>query len=501
MIAMALQATDAGRRNGEQAILPPGVTGVTADSREVRPGYLFAALPGAQADGRAFIGDALARGATAVLAPEGTPAPVDLPADRFLTDADARRRYAWLAAAFHRAQPEVIAAVTGTNGKTSVATFARQIWQRLGFQAASLGTLGLDAPSGQRTGTLTTPDAAELHRLLADLHHDGVGHLAMEASSHGLDQRRLDGVRVTAAGFTNLSRDHLDYHGSLEAYLTAKARLFDTVLVDGGTAVVNADVPETVAIETAAAVRRARVMRYGRSGADLRLLAAQPGSTGTRLHLDVFGRAAQVHLPLAGDFQVANALCALGLVLADDSIEIDAAIGALEHLQGARGRLERVAIHPSGAPAYVDYAHTPDALRTVLTAVRPHTRGRLVVVFGCGGDRDPGKRPEMGKAAADLADRVIVTDDNPRSEDPAAIRAAALAAAPGAEEIGDRRAAILAAVAELQADDLLVVAGKGHETGQIVGDRRRPFDDAAEIRAAVAAIASGQSQSDRGGVP
>ena len=303
------------------------------------------------------------------------------------------------------------------------------------------------------------------------------------------------------AGFTNLSRDHLDYHGSVAAYLTAKTRLFDPVLVDGGTAVVNADIPETAAIEAAAANRRARMMRYGRNGADLHLVAAEPDATGTRLDLTVFGRATQVHLPLAGEFQVANALCALGLVLADNSVDIDAAVDALEHLHGARGRLERVAVHPSGAPVYVDYAHTPDALRTVLSAVRAHTRGRLIVVFGCGGDRDPGKRPEMGRAAYDLADRVIVTDDNPRSEDPATIRAAALAAAPGAEEIGDRRAAILAAVADLAAGDLLVIAGKGHETGQIIGDRRRPFDDAAEARAAVAATGRGQLQSDRGGVP
>lgn len=502
MIAMALQATHTGNRNGGgEPVLPSGLTGVTADSRNVEPGYLFAALPGTGTDGRRFIGDALHRGATAILAPAGTPKPDPLAADRFLTDADPRRCYARLAALFHRAQPEVVAAVTGTNGKTSVATFTRQIWQRLGLRAASLGTLGLEAPAGNRPGTLTTPDPAELHRLLSDLHHDGVGHLAMEASSHGLDQRRLDGVNVTTAGFTNLSRDHLDYHGSVAAYLTAKTRLFDPVLVDGGTAVVNADVPEAAAIESAAANRSARIMRYGRNGADLHLLAADPDATGTRLRLSVFGRATQVHLPLAGEFQVANALCALGLVLADNSVDVDAAVDALEHLHGARGRLERVAVHPSGAPVYVDYAHTPDALRTVLSAVRPHTLGRLVVVFGCGGDRDPGKRPQMGKAAHDLADRVIVTDDNPRSEDPAIIRAAALAAAPGAEEIGDRRAAILAAVADLAAGDLLIIAGKGHETGQIVGDQRRPFDDAAEVRAAVAATGHGQVQSDRGGVP
>ncbi len=503
MIAMALEATQAGHRDGEGSLaLPPGVTGVTADSRKVQPGFLFAALPGSTHDGRAFIGDAIARGATVILAPAGTPRPVEIPDDRFLTDADPRRCYARLAADHFQMQPEVVVAVTGTNGKTSVATFARQIWHRLGFRAASLGTLGLDAPDGHRSGTLTTPDAAELHQLLADLHHDGVGHLAMEASSHGLDQRRLDGVRVSAAGFTNLSRDHLDYHGSEDAYLAAKIRLFDTVLVDGGTAVINADIPQAPAIETAAANRRARIMRYGRrSGSDLQLLAATPDPAGIDLRLAVFGREKQVHLPLAGEFQVANALCALGLILADDSMDIDTAVDALGHLHGARGRMEQVAVHPSGAPVYVDYAHTPDALRTVLAAIRQHARGRLVVVFGCGGDRDPGKRPEMGRAACELADRVIVTDDNPRNEDPASIRAAALAAAPGAEEIGDRRAAILAAVADLRAGDLLVVAGKGHESGQIVGDRRRPFDDAAEVRAAVAALGGARPQPDRGGIP
>lgn len=464
---------------------PPGITGLTADSREVRPGFLFAALPGSRVDGRAFIADAVANGATHVLAPEGTVLPPGAEGAALIADANPRRRFALAAAAFYGRQPEVIAAVTGTSGKTSVATFTRQIWTRLGRQAASIGTLGISAPGMERYGALTTPDPVALHASLADLAAAGVTHLAMEASSHGLDQYRLDGVAVTAAAFTNLSRDHLDYHGTMAAYLAAKTRLFTEVLAPHGTAVVNADSAEGVSVAAAAAASGRTVMTYGRAGADLRLVDAAPLAEGLALTLEIAGRRRRTELPLAGVFQAHNVLAALGLVLAG-GIEAGAAIDALARLEGVRGRLERVARTPSGATVYVDYAHKPGALEAVLAALRPHAAARLAVVFGCGGDRDRGKRPEMGAIAARLADRVWVTDDNPRSETPAAIRAEILAGCPGAREIGDRAQAIEAAIRDLGAGDVLVIAGKGHETGQIVGDEVRPFDDAAVARAAVA---------------
>ena len=339
------------------------------------------------------------------------------------------------------------------------------------------------APGMEQYGALTTPDPVALHASLAELADAGISHLAMEASSHGLDQHRLDGVRVTSAGFTNLSRDHLDYHGTMEAYLAAKARLFDDILAPGGTAVLNADAPECDALAARAEAAGRTVIRYGAKGTDIRLDALVPRPNGSKLTLTVRGRPFDVTLPLAGAFQAANALCALGLVLADGA-DLDAAIGALESLNGVRGRMELVARHPNGAAIYVDFAHTPDALETVLEALRPHTLGRLAVVFGCGGDRDPGKRPVMGATVARWADLPIVTDDNPRNEDPAAIRAAVMAACPGAEEIGDRAKAIRSAVAALAPDDVLVIAGKGHETGQIVGEDVHPFDDSEHARTA-----------------
>ena len=463
----------------------PDITGLTADSRAVEPGFLFAALPGTRVDGRDFIGQAIAKGARAILAPTGTVLPAAATDVQLITDDRPRRQFARMAAAFYGKQPATIAAVTGTNGKTSTANFARQIWEKLGKSAASLGTLGITGPGPgmEQYGALTTPDPVALHASLAELAEAGITHLAMEASSHGLDQHRLDGVQVTAAGFTNLSRDHLDYHGTMEAYLEAKARLFDEILAPRGTAVLNADTPECEALAARAEAAGRRVMRYGAKGTDLRLDALVPQPRGLKLKLTVRGRSFDVTLPLAGAFQAANALCALGLVLADGA-DPDAAIGALETLVGVRGRLELVARHPNGAAVYVDYAHTPDALETVLMALRPHTRGRLVAVFGCGGDRDPGKRPVMGATVARLADLPIVTDDNPRNEDPATIRAAVMAACPGAEEIGDRAEAIRTAVAGLAPDDVLVIAGKGHETGQIVGEDVHPFDDSEHVRAA-----------------
>ena len=477
--------------NGDGAA--PGnvdIRGLTADSREVRPGYLFAALPGSRLDGADFVTDAVAHGAVAILALEG--ANIELPSGqvRLVTDANPRRRLAQMAARFYPAQPRVIAAVTGTNGKTSVVAFTRQIWERMGLPSASLGTLGIVGKGLAWTLPHTTPDPVTLHHALSDLAAAGVAHLALEASSHGLDQCRMDAVRVSVAGFTNLSQDHLDYHADREAYLAAKRRLFDTVMAPGGTAVLNADAPEFERLVAVCRARRHRVLGFGYAGAELCLVEATPEADGQRLVVAVDGKRHEVTLPLAGGFQVMNALCAVGLVMACGGAA-DVALAALPSLTGVPGRVQRVARHPCGAPVYVDYAHTPDALANVLVALRPHATGRLVVVFGCGGDRDAAKRPMMGEIAARLADRALVTDDNPRSEDPAAIRHAILAACPGADEFDDRGAAIRAATAELRTGDVLVIAGKGHEQGQIVGDRVIPFDDAEVARAAVAALEGG----------
>ncbi|MGE0726275.1 MAG: UDP-N-acetylmuramoyl-L-alanyl-D-glutamate--2,6-diaminopimelate ligase, partial [Alphaproteobacteria bacterium] len=466
----------------------PEISGIAIDSRAVRPGFLFAALPGTATDGRRFIADAVARGAVAVLAPEGTALPPEAGDAVLLTDANPRRRLAFLAAAFHRRQPEVIAAVTGTNGKTSTADFARQMWTAAGRTAASLGTLGIVGPGVSRPGALTTPDPIALHADLAMLAARGIDRLAIEASSHGLDQHRLDGVRVAHAAFTNLTRDHLDYHGTMDAYRAAKLRLFTEVLAPGGTAVLNADSPEFDLLSARARAAGRRVIGYGRAGREIALLADAPHGDGQHLAIAIDGRRHEIDLPLVGGFQAMNALAALGLVLADGVAEATALAG-LAGLLGAPGRLQRVA-RLAGATVYVDYAHTPDALSTALAAVRPHARGRQVCVFGCGGDRDPGKRAGMGAAVARGAEIAIVTDDNPRTEDPSAIRAAAIAgarAAGGAPiEIGDRRAAIGAAMDMLAPGDLLVIAGKGHEAGQTIGDRVLPFEDAAVARALAA---------------
>jgi UDP-N-acetylmuramoyl-L-alanyl-D-glutamate--2,6-diaminopimelate ligase len=377
--------------------------------------------------------------------------------------------------------------VTGTNGKTSVVGFARQLWTALGHPAASLGTLGLESPAHPGVAGLTTPDPIALHRLLAELTQAGIDHLALEASSHGLDQHRLDGVQIQAAAFTNLSRDHFDYHGDLEHYLAAKQRLFSELLAAEGTAVLNADQPPFGQLAEACRARGIAVLDYGRNARHLRLVEQTARAHGHTLTVALGGRTARIETGLVGAFQADNLLAALGLVLATGS-DPDAALAALGGLQGAPGRLQQVGTHPSGAPVFVDYAHAPDALEQVLRALRPHTEGRLVVVFGCGGDRDRGKRPIMGEIAARLADRAFVTDDNPRGEDPATIRRAVMAGCPGGIEIGDRRAAIRTALAGLEAGDLLVVAGKGHEQGQIVGDRVLPFDDVQEVRAALAEL-------------
>jgi UDP-N-acetylmuramoyl-L-alanyl-D-glutamate--2,6-diaminopimelate ligase len=464
----------------------PEISGVTADSRKVRPGYLFAALPGAKVDGRSFIPTALQAGASAILAPEAMP---DLPVP--VAHAwDVRRAYALAAGAFYGDQPRVCVAVTGTNGKTSVAGFCRQIFDRLGHRAASMGTLGvaLSPRAGGHQLTppgLTTPDAADVAAHLADLAQRGVTHLAMEASSHGIDQRRLDAVRLKAAGFLNLTQDHLDYHGTMGAYRASKLRLFETLLPRGGTAVLNADSEAYGAFAAASTMAGHTLMPVGEAGQGIRLIERIAVAEGQRLTLGYGGRAYDALLPLAGAFQASNILVAAGLCIAagEDAGEVFA---AMEHVRGAPGRLQRIGAGARGGEAYVDYAHTPDGLETVLKALRPHTAGRLMVVFGAGGDRDRAKRPLMGAAAAALADMVVVTDDNPRGEDPASIRAAILAAAPGALEIGDRAEAIRAAVAGLREGDVLVVAGKGHEQGQIVAGVVHPFDDIAQVSAALA---------------
>ena len=463
----------------------PLITGVTADSRKVAPGSLFVALPGNAADGRAFIPQALSQGAAAVLAPSDTDARL---APVLITSGDVRRAYAIAARGFYGAQPATCVAVTGTNGKTSVAAFCRQIWAALGLHAASMGTLGVLAQTGnvnrELTGPgLTSPDAADAARMLADLAASGVTHLALEASSHGIDQRRLDGVTLQAAAFTNLSQDHLDYHGDMAAYRDAKLRLFETLLPRGRTAVLNADSDAYSHFAAASIMSGLGVMAVGERGRDLSLIARRAVPEGQRLTIDARGALHEVLLPLAGAFQASNALVAAGLCIAAGETP-ERVLAGLEKITGAQGRLQRIPGSGRGE-VYVDYAHTPDGLETVLKALRPHATGRLIVVFGAGGDRDKAKRPMMGEIAGRLADVAIVTDDNPRSEDPAAIRKAVRIACPAAREIGDRRAAIREAIEMMGDGDVVVIAGKGHEQGQIVGGVTHPFDDATEAAEAL----------------
>ena len=462
------------------------IAGVTADSRRVAPGYLFAALPGSREDGRRYIADAVSRGAVAVLAPEGTSWPPGVPPRPLLQDPEPRRRLAQLAAALAGAQPRVLVAVTGTNGKTSTVEFLRQLWAANDRRAASLGTLGLIAPGFDPGPGLTTPDPVSLAETLAAIARAGIQHAAMEASSHGLDQYRLDGVRLTAGAFTNLTRDHLDYHGSLEAYRQAKLRLFAELLPAGAPLVAGSGMdPATLSALTDIAARRRLDLRtVGEAGRAIRILASQPTPDGQLLRVDAAGVRREVKLPLPGRFQADNALMAAALAMAVGERDV---LDQLSVLQGVRGRLELAARLPNGAAVYVDYAHTPDALERLLIALRPHTAGRLHVVFGAGGDRDRGKRPLMGDAAARLADVAIVTDDNPRSEDPGAIRAAILAACPDAREIGDRKRAIAEALTDLGPGDVLAVAGKGHEQGQTIGNTVIPFDDVDVVRRLVGA--------------
>ncbi|TAN14813.1 MAG: UDP-N-acetylmuramoyl-L-alanyl-D-glutamate--2,6-diaminopimelate ligase [Rhizobiaceae bacterium] len=472
---------------GGEAAGEAAISGLSSDSRKVSPGDLFFALAGSKADGAAFAGEAASRGAAAIVTAAG--ANIADPKVPLIVVDDPRRALALSAARFFGKQPETVAAVTGTSGKTSVAAFARQIWERAGQTAASVGTTGVTAPGRNDYGSLTTPDPVALHRLLAELAADGVTHLSMEASSHGLDQHRLDGVRLAAGAFTNLGRDHMDYHPTVEDYHRAKMRLFEDLLPKGAPAVIFAD--DKWSEPTIAVARRAGldVLTVGRSGDYLRLKRVEHRRSRQRAEIEAEGETHEIDLPLAGDFQIANALVAAGLAMSTGT-PVTVALSALEHLTGAPGRLELVGTASSGAPVYVDYAHKPDALENVLSSVRPFTTGRVVVVFGCGGDRDRGKRPIMGEIATRLADIVIVTDDNPRSEDPASIRKAILEGAPDATEIGNRHDAIREAVGMLRSGDTLIIAGKGHEEGQTIGSRTLPFSDSREARMALAEAAA-----------
>jgi UDP-N-acetylmuramoyl-L-alanyl-D-glutamate--2,6-diaminopimelate ligase len=472
---------------GREAKLPAGaarvpITGLAADSREVKPGYLFAALPGVKTDGARFIEDALARGAAAILVVEG--AALASGSAAIIEDSDPRRRLALIASRFFGLQPKTAVAVTGTNGKTSVASFLRQLWAGQGFKAASLGTVGVVSPRGTQVLKHTTPDPIELHGILAALAGDGVTHLALEASSHGLQQRRVDGVTLAAGAFTNISRDHLDYHASFEDYFAQKLRLFTELLPRGASAVVDVDSEAGLRVAAVAEASGLKLISVGHAGKTLRLVSAELDGFGQILVIEHSGKRFRVRLPLVGAFQASNALVASGLAMATGA---DAAtvLPMLESLQGARGRLDLAGIARAGAPIFIDYAHTPDALAKALDALRPYVENRLVVVFGCGGDRDKGKRPEMGRIAAAKADLAIVTDDNPRSENPAAIRSQILSAAEGAVEIGDRATAITDAVAKLERGDVLLVAGKGHETGQTIGTTVIPFSDHDAVQAAL----------------
>jgi UDP-N-acetylmuramoyl-L-alanyl-D-glutamate--2,6-diaminopimelate ligase len=466
-------------KDADRALASCAIAGLAFDSRKTTPGDVFFALAGAKDDGLRHVDEAVKNGAAAIVAERWA----ETPNTAFVHVADARAALAHAAARFYPGQPETIVAVTGTSGKTSVAAFVRQIWQALGFEAASIGTIGVVSRPLTVYGSLTTPDPIALHELLDRLAANGVTNLALEASSHGLDQKRLDGVRLAAGAFTNLTRDHMDYHATVEDYLAVKLRLFQDLLRDGAPAIIDADsviAPRVIAAAQAAGLQ---VITVGVRGETIHLNALARDGLSSVLGLQFGGRSWRVKFPLVGDFQVSNALVAAGLCIATGS-KADAVFKALEALEGAPGRLERIG-DIRGASVFVDYAHKPDALEKAIGALRPFVRARLILVFGCGGDRDPGKRPIMGEIAARCADITIVTDDNPRSENPAAIRAQILAAAPSAIETGDRAEAIRESVAMLREGDALLIAGKGHETGQIVGDKTLPFSDADEARAAL----------------
>ena len=453
------------------------VTGFAIDHRKVAPGVVFGAFQGAVVNGEDFIAAAVAGGAIAVVArPEAK-----VEGAMHIADIVPRRKFAQLAAAFFAPFPEVAVAVTGTNGKTSTVEMVRQLWRMTGIHAASIGTLGVTTSDDRVSTGLTTPDNVTFLSNVAGLAREGVTHVAFEASSHGLHQYRTEGLNVAAAAFTNLSRDHLDYHGTMAAYFDAKLRLFSEVLSQDGTAVLWADDLAAARIAEVARGRGIRVMTVGTHGDALKLVDRVPTLLGQALTISADGKDYRVNLPLIGAYQAANALTAAGLVIACGG-DVAATLANLARLQPVRGRLERAVISAKGAPVYIDYAHTPDALEAAIAALKPHAAGRLIVVIGAGGDRDTGKRAAMGAVAAGMADHVIVTDDNPRSEDPAAIRAMVLEGAPNATEIGARREAIGAAIAEAGAEDVVLIAGKGHEQGQIVGDLVLPFDDVSVAR-------------------
>lgn len=460
---------------GTGAKVPPAVdmiTGLNADSRSVAEGEAFFALPGTRAHGNAFAADAVKRGASVVI----TDVKLDAdPGAPVIVVPDVRAAYAVAAARHYTPQPEVAVAVTGTNGKTSVASFIRQIWAKAGIKAASVGTLGVETSGGLAGGTLTTPDPLTMHKILASLRGHGIDHVALEASSHGLDQRRLDGIRFRVVGFTNLTRDHLDYHTQMEDYRDAKLRLFRELCAEDGYAIVNTDDPEHMPFMFAALDRGATLLTVGSEGAFFEATKVVNEGFGQRITGRLVGEPVDFHLPLTGRFQTANAIVALAMAMQSGASQIQG-IAALEQIKGAKGRLEKVA-ERDGSAIFVDYAHTPDALRNALESLRPYAKGKLTVVFGCGGDRDKGKRPEMGAIASELADRVIVTDDNPRTEDAADIRAQILAKAPKAEEIGDRYEAISAALAKIGPHDVVLIAGKGHENYQIIGTQKHHFSD------------------------
>lgn len=453
------------------------VTGFAIDHRKVAPGTIFGAFEGAKVNGEAFISAAVQAGAIAVVArPDAK-----VEGAVHIADANPRARFARLASQFFAPFPAITAAVTGTNGKTSTVEMTRQLWRMAGFHAASIGTLGVTTADERVSTGLTTPDIVTFLSNVAGLAREGVTHVAFEASSHGLSQYRTEGLPVRAAAFTNLSRDHLDYHGDMATYFTAKMRLFAEVLAEDGTAVVWADDPHSPQVEDLARMRGNRLITVGEHGKTLRLVGRTPSLLGQALEIEAEGKRHTVRLPLIGAYQAANALTAAGLVIATGG-DVAATLANCARLQPVRGRLERAVIAANGAPVYVDYAHTPDALEAAIAALKPHTEGRLILVFGAGGDRDPGKRAPMGQMAAAGADVAIVTDDNPRTENPDEIRRAILKGAPDAAEIGDRRAAIAAAIRMAEPHDIVLIAGKGHEQGQIVGEMVLPFDDVAVAR-------------------
>ncbi len=457
------------------------IKGLALDSRQVEPGFLFAALKGTNSDGADFIENAVKAGATAILCDENIAKKSDV---CYIKVKNPRQVFSLIAEKYYQAQPDVIAAITGTNGKTSTAHFCREIWAILGKKCASMGTIGITDSHGKfeydRTGFLTTPDPVKLHKILASLKDREVDYLAMEASSHGLDQYRLDGVHVKIAAFTNFSRDHLDYHGSMEAYFDAKMRLFSEILQENGVAVINCDIPEYEAIEKIAKNRGCTVISYGKyvKGKKnyLELFDVTKTSEGQQIAFEILGKLYTINTRLIGDFQAYNLLCALGVVLAS-GCNVDEAVAAMAQVSSVPGRMQRVDNGEIGAKIFVDYSHTPDALEKVLQVLRPYVGGKLWVVFGCGGDRDKGKRSQMGAIAADLADNIVITDDNPRGEDPAQIRKQIIKNCPDAIEISDRKEAVGYAVQKLEWGDILLIAGKGHEKIQIIGDEVLPFDD------------------------